>query len=114
MLSAAGALFLFGFGTKGESTASPSPLFSPIIPTEKRGGNLASWHWYFKDVLIPHLQSCRLACGGNETDVIFVSLDGEKLILDAIMDVVDPATGKNYLLFLVRSLFFLVSVGVTC
>ncbi len=77
------------------TTTSPTSPPGYIILTEKRGGNLASWHWYFKDVLIPHLQSCRLACEGNETDIIFVSLDGEKLILDSIMDVVDPATGKK-------------------
>ena len=29
------------------------------------------------------------------TDFIFVSLDGEKFILDAILDVVHPATGEK-------------------
>ena len=63
---------------------SPDPNAADgyVAFTQTRAGNNRLFQWYFKTVVIPTLVRAR----GERVTPIFLSLDGEKLVVDSLLD----------------------------
>jgi hypothetical protein len=81
------------------STATnPDAPSGYVCFTTTRAGNIAFWSWYWLKVLIPFIDDCRSKCSDVPQGVAcpaINSIDGEQQVLQAIMEHVDPETGKK-------------------